>query len=100
MLNKERLLELNRKQDYSAIYSIFAEEYKELLSDFFSKNNVEINPDASFIELISALRDFQGGKYINIANYLIDIFFDDNTSLRDSINLSIDMYSKILSLLS
>lgn len=98
MLNKELLLKMNQNKEYEKILEIFREDYKSLLLDFFERKNIKPMSN-SLIHLIAQLNYLDDGKYRDISDYLTDMFFYDENSLFSSLELAIDMYNTINSIL-
>lgn len=98
MLDKEYLINLNKEKKFREIYSIFGEEFKEMILLFFKNNNITASNQDSLIDLTTKLKSTDK-KYAYVCSLIIESFYSDETTLSTALNNCFDIYEELKSAL-
>lgn len=96
MLDKSKLLYLNKNQKYDEIYDIFVEEYKSIITKFLDERGVQHHDEAPILYYIEIIRKNFGKRYEDALQRLTDIFVDEKIDSQEAILYAIDSYKYVI----
>lgn len=94
MLNKDYLIKLNKERKFREIYSVFREEFIEMILLFFKNNNITPLDDTSLIKLTTQLQNIDK-KYDYVSSLIIESFYSDEVTLSSALNNCFDIHEEL-----
>ncbi len=95
MLDKVKLMYLNKEQNYEEIYNIFINEYEDLIIKFLTLNNISCYDKAPISYYIGLLEQNFKDEYKEIVYILKSIFINERIDNKSKIMYAIEEYNDI-----
>ena len=94
MLEKNKIDELLKNKEYEKITDILRSEYITIIENFFMKNGIVFESNATLLDLLANL-GMHFPEYTGISDLLTEAFFSEEMSDINRITTLVDAYSDI-----